>query len=144
MTLKLLCTLHCVVRTCLFTVTLNDLYVPDSIDTSRVMRHLRDIVSACNVYMDDNAPPNTHLLETMALYVTKMLRIFGTLPSTATVGFPVESQTTDVEANVTAIASLVADFREEVRQISLQDKCIPYCRIYSNEIPYSPQAIDSM
>lgn len=98
------------------------------------MRHLRDIVSVCNVYMDENAPPNTHLLETVALYVTKMLRIFGALPSTATIGFPVESHITDVEANVTSFASLVADFREEVRQISLQEKCIPYYLVWSVDI----------
>ena len=110
------------------------------------MRHLRDIVSACNVYVDENARPNTHLLETVALYVTKMLKIFGALPSTATIGFPVESQTTDVEASVTSFASLVADFREEVRQISLQEKCIHIVLmwIYSNEILHSQQVIDPM
>lgn len=95
----------------------------DSVDTPSVMRLLKDLVGACNIYMDESNPPNTHLLENVALYITKMLRIFGAVPSSATLGFPVEAQGLDVEATIVPFASLVADFREEVRQISLQEKC---------------------
>ena len=87
------------------------------------MKHLRDLVSRCNVYMTEADQPNTKLLENVALYVTKMLQIFGAIPSSSSIGYPVESQQLDVEATVLPFASLVANFREEVRQISLQEKC---------------------
>lgn len=95
----------------------------DSIDTPNVMKHLRELVSRSNVYMTEADPPNTHLLENVALYVTKMLQVFGAVPSPRGIGYPVESQQLDVEATVLPFASLVASFREEVRQISLQEKC---------------------
>ena len=95
----------------------------DSIDTPSVMKHLRELVNRCNVYMTEAKPPNTHLLENVALYITKMLQVFGAIPSPSTVGYPVHSQQLDVEATVLPFASLVGNFREEVRQISLQEKC---------------------
>lgn len=94
----------------------------DSIDTPSVMKHLKDLTSSCNIYLDESDAPNTHLLETVALYVTKMLRIFGTIPSDVSLGFPVEAKGLDVESTVLPFASLVSDFREEVRQVSLEVK----------------------
>lgn len=93
----------------------------DSIDTPTVMRHLRGLVSACNVYVDEGSS-NVHLLETISLYVTKMLKIFGAIPSNMSIGFPVEDEGIDMESAVIPFASLLSDFREEVRQISLQEK----------------------
>lgn len=90
-----------------------------------MMRNLRNLVSACNFYVDDSSTPSAHLLENVALYMTKMLRMFGALPSDETFGFPVATEGVDAEATVIPFASLVADFREEVRQLSLQEKCKP-------------------
>ena len=90
-----------------------------------MMRHLKELVSTCNVYMDESNPPNAHLLENVAHYMTGILRMFGALPSDAEFGFPVTAaaEGVDVEATVIPFASLLADFREEVRQLSLQEKC---------------------
>ena len=95
----------------------------DSIDTPSVMKHLRDLLGSCNVYVTECDPPNTRLLENVALYVTKMLQMFGVIPSSRIIGYPVQSEQVDVEATVLPFASLVANFREEVRQVSLQEKC---------------------
>jgi cysteinyl-tRNA synthetase len=73
--------------------------------------------------MDESSPSNAHLLENVALYMTKILSVFGALPSNVTFGFPVASEGVDRETAVIPFASLVADFREEVRQISLHEKC---------------------
>lgn len=85
------------------------------------MKHLRDLISACNIYME-NPVLNAQLLENIGLYLTRMLQIFGAVPSFSGLGFPVESQELDIESAVVPYASLVAEFREEVRQVSLQDK----------------------
>ena len=90
-------------------------------DTPSVMKHLRDLVSACNIYMDSDSY-NTRLLENVALYITKMLQVFGAVPSSSGLGYPVPAQELDVESAVIPFASAVATFREEVRQISLQGK----------------------
>ena len=101
---------------------------PDSIDTLAVMRHLKNLIRICNVYLNDQtAPPNCPLVETMATYCTKMLQMFGVIPSESRLGFSaeegVEGGGVDVEGLVVPFASLLADFREEVRSVALQDKC---------------------
>ena len=95
----------------------------DSIDTPKVMRLLKDLVTTCNIYMTEATSPNGRLLENVAVYCTKMLQIFGVIPSGAKIGYPVESQSLDVEATIMPFVSLAAEFREEVRQISLKEKC---------------------
>ncbi len=91
------------------------------------MKHLKDLVTACNIYMDEVTPPNVRLLEAIAQYCTKILRTFGVISSSSVgLGFPTEmaGEGVGLEAAVLPFASLVADFREEVRQISLKEKCM--------------------
>lgn len=70
----------------------------------------------------ENGSPNTRLLENVGLYLTKMLQIFGAVPSSSALGYPIAAQELDVESAVVPFASLMANFREDVRQISLQEK----------------------
>lgn len=91
-------------------------------DTPTVMRHLKELISRCNVYTTETTSPNTQLLENVGFYITKMLQIFGVIPAASGLGYPVEAKESDVESAVVPFASLVADFREEVRQISLLEK----------------------
>lgn len=98
-------------------------FTADSIDTPGVMKCLKDLVNLCNVYMDD-AAPNSRLLESIASYCTQMFRVFGVIQSDVGLGFPVEGvEQVNVEATVTPFASLLADFREQVRQVALEEKC---------------------
>lgn len=90
---------------------------------------MRDLIGACNVYSADlTTPPNCHLLETIALYCTRLLQIFGMIPSDSRIGFPVEStsagQAVDVEGLIIPFASLLAEFREDVRTVALNNKCM--------------------
>lgn len=102
--------------------------ISDSVDTPSVMKHMRDLVGACNVYCSESSvPPNSRLLETIALYCTRMLQIFGVIPSESKIGYPVEGkvagQHVDVEATVVPFATIIANFREEVRTVALEEKC---------------------
>lgn len=87
------------------------------------MKQLRELIGACNVYLAETASPNARLLENVALYCTKILQVFGAIPTGSKLGYPVDSEEMDMEGAVTPFASLMAEFREEVRQISLKDKC---------------------
>ena len=72
-------------------------------------------------------PPNCPLLRTIALYCTRMLQIFGVILTDSRIGYALEGQVagqhSDIEATVMPFATLIADFREEVRTISLKESC---------------------
>ena len=74
----------------------------DNIDTRSSLEALRDLVSACNTYLDESrlagAVANRQLLGDAARYVTRMLRVFGAVPGGGPdIGFPLEGETaTDV------------------------------------------------
>ena len=62
------------------------------------MTLLRELVGACNVYIaDSSSAANTRLLQTVAQYVTHMLKVFGVIPSDQSIGFPLQQEigTTD-------------------------------------------------
>ena len=48
----------------------------DSLDTPSVMRHLKELIYQCNIYLDQGHS-NTRLLGTITNYVTSLLRMFG-------------------------------------------------------------------
>ena len=54
---------------------------PDSIDTPLVMKHMRELVGTCNVYMAEagGKSPSTLPLANIACYLTSMLDMFGAL-----------------------------------------------------------------
>lgn len=62
----------------------------DSIDTPSVVRLIREIVSLGNGYMNDITltMPNAKLLETIAEYITYLMKVFGVINTTQSIGFP--------------------------------------------------------
>ena len=138
------------------------------------MRLMRELVSSANVYLTDRGTlANARLLQTIAQYLTFLLRVFGVVPSDAGLGFPVEQEgTTDqVSMCVSALAlqqwprvcsksasqtlklcnvvscavwhttplpsqeavvmpylTALADFREQIRKVALENKgtCTSY------------------
>lgn len=63
----------------------------DNIDTRSTLEHLRDLVSSSNLYIRDNNIVNTLLLHDIAIYITKLLTIFGTISKPAQIGFPIST-----------------------------------------------------
>lgn len=69
------------------------LYVfADNIDTRTALEALKDIVTASNLYLRDTKPPNALLLHEVAVYITEMLTIFGTIFEKPRIGFPLASE----------------------------------------------------
>lgn len=103
----------------------------DSIDTPVVMDKIRQLISATNIYMNTlNVTHNSLLLRNIAMYITRLLDIFG-LNSTSTsvdqdIGFTRTVEQGATSVNVEDIAmpyvEAFAQFRDAVRNIAIAAK----------------------
>lgn len=100
----------------------------DNVDTRTVLEEMRALVSQCNLYMAARKAarrrPNRALLESIALYLTHMLKIFGAIEDESTLGFPVRGPgaSLDLEATVLPYLQVLSEFREGVRRIAREQK----------------------
>ncbi|XP_014651248.1 PREDICTED: cysteine--tRNA ligase, cytoplasmic isoform X1 [Ceratotherium simum simum] len=100
----------------------------DNVDTRTVLEEMRALVSQCNLYMASRKAvrrrPNRALLESIAVYVTHMLKIFGAIEENSSLGFPVGGSETSInlESAVTPYLKVLSDFREGVRRIARERK----------------------
>ncbi|XP_025771323.1 cysteine--tRNA ligase, cytoplasmic [Puma concolor] len=65
----------------------------DNVDTRTVLEEMRALVGQCNLYMAARKAarrrPNRALLESIARYLTHMLKVFGAIEEESSLGFPV-------------------------------------------------------
>nr|XP_025859983.1 cysteine--tRNA ligase, cytoplasmic isoform X3 [Vulpes vulpes] len=100
----------------------------DNVDTRTVLEEMRALVSQCNLYMATRKAarrrPNRALLESIALYLTRMLKIFGAIEEESSLGFPVRGPGTspDLESTVMPYLQVLSEFREGVRKIAREQK----------------------
>lgn len=91
----------------------------DNIDTRSVLDALRDIVAHSNIYLRDSKSPNNLLLRDIALFITKILSVFGAIPGCQdAIGFPITNEANDfnnIEERVMPYLEILANFRENVR-----------------------------
>ncbi|KAI4457374.1 cysteinyl-trna synthetase [Holotrichia oblita] len=88
----------------------------DNIDTKTALDNIRELVSASNLYMRDKKPPNALLLNHVGVYITDLLKIFGTIPESEDIGFPVCSSTnSNLETVVLPYVTILAKFRDTIR-----------------------------
>uniref|UniRef100_F6UF61 Cysteine--tRNA ligase, cytoplasmic n=1 Tax=Monodelphis domestica TaxID=13616 RepID=F6UF61_MONDO len=102
----------------------------DNVDTRTALEEMRALVGQCNLYMAARKAarklPSRVLLETVAAYLTQMLRIFGAIEGDAALGFPVGggASGTSLEATVMPFLQVLSDFREGVRKIAREKKVL--------------------
>ncbi|CAB1422144.1 unnamed protein product [Pleuronectes platessa] len=100
----------------------------DNMDTRTAMEEMRQLVNQSNSYIasrkSSKLRPNRLLVESVAVYLTNMLKIFGTIEGSDPVGFPVggQGQSIDLESTVMPYLSVLSDFRERVRRIARELK----------------------
>ncbi|XP_077901524.1 cysteine--tRNA ligase, cytoplasmic isoform X3 [Ictidomys tridecemlineatus] len=100
----------------------------DNVDTRTVMEEMRALVSQCNLYMAARKAarrrPNRALLESVAVYLTRMLKIFGAIEEESSLGFPVGGSKTslNLESTVMPYLQVLSEFREGVRKIAREKK----------------------
>ncbi|KAG7219513.1 hypothetical protein INR49_019037 [Caranx melampygus] len=100
----------------------------DNVDTRTAMEEMRVLVNQSNSYIAGRKSaklrPNRLLMESIAVYLTNMLKIFGAIEGSAPIGFPMggEGQSVDLESTVMPYLTVLSDFREQVRKIAREQK----------------------
>lgn len=91
----------------------------DNFKTYEVIQHLVDLVQECNKYLAAEAKPKNLLVQKVAIYVTKMLRIFGVVQGNDIIGFSEGSGegggAGSKEDVVAPFVDAFVDFREKIR-----------------------------
>lgn len=90
----------------------------DNFKTFDVIQHLVDLVQECNKYLTAEAKPKNLLVKKVAIYVTKILRIFGVVQGNDSIGFgeaASEGGGASKEETVGPFVDAFVDFREKVR-----------------------------
>uniref|UniRef100_A0A668TR37 Cysteine--tRNA ligase, cytoplasmic n=1 Tax=Oreochromis aureus TaxID=47969 RepID=A0A668TR37_OREAU len=96
----------------------------DNVDTRTAMEEMRTLVSQSNSYIASKKSaklrPNRMLMESIAAYLTNMLKIFGAIEGSDPIGFPMggQSQSVDLESTVMPYLTVLSDVRERVRKIA--------------------------
>ncbi|XP_014218904.1 cysteine--tRNA ligase, cytoplasmic [Copidosoma floridanum] len=92
----------------------------DNIDTRTVLEKVRELVTSCNIYVKDCQNPNTLLLRDIAVYITRLFTTFGAIKTHDSIGFPLESesQNVNVEETVMPYLEILSKFREKVRELA--------------------------
>ena len=118
----------------------------DSIDTPAALEHIRQLISATNIYMNAaGSTINALLLRNIAVYITRMLEIFGLNSSASAIdqniGFArahdAENSSVNVEDIAMPYVEQFALFRDAVRTqaIAVKDKeILTLCDHVRNEV----------
>uniref|UniRef100_A0A673K6H2 Cysteine--tRNA ligase, cytoplasmic n=1 Tax=Sinocyclocheilus rhinocerous TaxID=307959 RepID=A0A673K6H2_9TELE len=105
----------------------------DNIDTRSALEEMRALVGQSNTYMaarrSAKLPPNRMLLQSIALYLTDMLKTFGAIEGSEPIGFPVGGNGQNLESTVMPYLSVLSDFREDVRKIAREKKVTELLRL---------------
>ncbi|XP_033841246.1 cysteine--tRNA ligase, cytoplasmic isoform X1 [Periophthalmus magnuspinnatus] len=100
----------------------------DNMDTRTALEEMRVLVGHSNSYVANRKSaklrPNRMLLESIATYLTYMLKVFGAIEGSEPIGFPVggQSQSVDLERTVMPYLTVLSDFRENIRKIAREQK----------------------
>lgn len=89
----------------------------DNIDTRSACEHIRRLISASNLYVQEcGQSVNVTLLENISLFISKIMDVFGVGSKEQTFGFPDESsEVVNREAIVMPFLEIIADLREKIR-----------------------------
>lgn len=105
----------------------------DNVDTRSALDALRDLVTAANIYIRDNKDHlNCLLLRKIATYITDLLRIFGAINNSQSIGFPVSGSaggSIDLESTVLPYVETAATFRNQVREQAKQLKALEILKL---------------
>lgn len=83
------------------------IFILDNIDTRSVLDAIRELVSNSNIYVKDCSNPNTLLLRDIAVYITKILTIFGAISNHDAIGFPLDDESQSVNVSVLILLNTI-------------------------------------
>eukprot|EP00105_Crassostrea_gigas_P045421 XP_019929569.1 PREDICTED: cysteine--tRNA ligase, cytoplasmic [Crassostrea gigas] len=99
----------------------------DNVNTRTALESLRELIGEANIYMANargaNRTPNRMILKNIASYIMYLLKVFGAIEVEEEIGFPQSTtQNVNIEEAVMPFLSAFAQFREDVRTISREQK----------------------
>jgi cysteinyl-tRNA synthetase len=96
----------------------------DNFDTPRAIHELCNLVSEVNKHLNLQPSPRHLLLRKAAHYVTQMLRTFGLLEGSDSIGFPAatSSGSGDVESVLAPHLNAMVAFRDQIRALAREQK----------------------
>ncbi|CAG8532574.1 10507_t:CDS:10, partial [Ambispora leptoticha] len=99
----------------------------DSINTPTALAEIMDLVSKTNIYLSSKRGyTNIHVIEKIAKYATKILRVFGLCENTTdeAIGFGVTEQqvVANTEDIVMPYLRVLSSFRDNVRELARQER----------------------
>lgn len=104
-------------------VQLVDQALRDNIDTKTACEEIRRLVSASNIYLNEQKDlSNPNLLHSIAAYITRLLDTFGCVSLGDPIGFPAHSASSasgggeDREAQVMPFIDVISQLRQEIRK----------------------------
>jgi cysteinyl-tRNA synthetase len=89
----------------------------DNFKTYEAIQHLVDLIQECNKYLTSEAKPKNLLIQKIAQYVTKILRVFGVVQGSDSIGFGDTGSGEGIskEETVAPFVDAFVDFREQIR-----------------------------
>lgn len=88
----------------------------NNFNTYDVIQHLVELINHCNTYLTAESKPKNLLIKKVAIYVTKMLRIFGVVEGSDQIGFGSDGgEGGSKEEVIGPFVDAFVDFREKVR-----------------------------
>ncbi|XP_071954766.1 cysteine--tRNA ligase, cytoplasmic-like [Antedon mediterranea] len=107
----------------------------DSIDTRSAMEAMRLLITQCNIYIQEKRSskqvPNAKLLEGIAKYLTRLMKVFGAISGDELIGFPIAggTQNANVEETVMPYLQTLSEFRGQVRKIAREQKSMDILKL---------------
>ncbi|XP_039294913.1 cysteine--tRNA ligase, cytoplasmic isoform X3 [Nilaparvata lugens] len=99
----------------------------DNVDTRTALEQIKECIGHCNIYIR-KGQVNPKLLEDIAVNITKVMRMFGTINDglDSEIGFPVMASSSAAQGNVETVLmpylKIISNFRDEVRSHARQVK----------------------
>lgn len=94
----------------------------NNFDTSTAMNSLNTLVTKVNAYSMKNPSRNALLMKRVAVYITKMLRVFGVVTGDQEFGFPSDTQGASTHSSLAPVLNAFTTFRTQIRQAVKDNK----------------------
>lgn len=89
----------------------------DNLDTRSALDKIKECISKCNIYLKNNYA-KSHLIKSISIYISKLLKIFGVIAENEQIGFAVSEafNFSNVEEKLMPYLRVFGEFRDEVRR----------------------------
>ncbi|DAZ95916.1 TPA: hypothetical protein N0F65_012627 [Lagenidium giganteum] len=88
----------------------------DDLNTPLAIAHLQKLAKEVSRYMASDREHVSMIIRSAAEYITSILRVFGLIPDSTDIGFPLGASGQDQESVLAPVLDIFAAFRDEIRE----------------------------